>query len=215
MAKKKKSGFKIRYILIVLLIYFLYKIIIASLPVDKACISYAREVSEIRKEEIGKTVKRIGLEDLKELKKSIEALSWVESVNLHRNILRRLKIEVISRVPVARIEGSKGKVIDRQGLIFDSDESNSLPVVELTSEVEKEGISRAIELFEIVPLSEIDKMEIRTGGLLTRYKNLEVVWGRDEFERKYGILKRILEKNKNEFKGRLDFRFKNMVILRR
>ncbi len=215
MAKKKKSRFKIRYILIILLIYFLYKIIIASLPVDKAYISYTREVTETRKDEIGKTVKKVGIEDLKELKKSVETLSWVESVNLHRNILRRLNIEVISRVPVARIEGSKGKVIDRQGLIFDSDESDSLPVVELNSEVGKEGIGRAIELFEIMSLSEIDKMEIRTGGVLTRYKNLEVIWGSDEFERKYDILKRILEKNKNEFKGRLDFRFKNMVILRR
>jgi hypothetical protein len=201
--------------LIAFLIYFLYRIIIASLPVDKAYISYARKVSEGRKNEIGEVVKKVGLEDLKELKGSIETLSWVESVNLHRNILRKLNIEVIPRVPVAQIEGDRGKVVDRQGFIFNSDESDSLPIVKLTSEVQEGGISRAIELFEIIPLSEIDKMEIRPGGVITRYEDLKVFWGSGEFRRKYEILKHILEKNKKEFKGRLDFRFKNMVILRR
>ena len=215
MAKKKKSRFKLRYILVAFLIYFLYKIVIASLPVDKAYISYARKVSEGRKNEIGEVVKKVGLEDLKELKISIETLSWVESVNLHRNILRKLNIEIIPRLPVAQIEGDKDKVVDKQGFIFDSDESNSLPIVKLTSEVEEEGISRAIKLFEIIPFSEIDKMEIRSGGVITSYEDLKVVWGSDEFKRKYEILKRILEQNKKEFKGCLDFRFKNMVILRR
>jgi cell division septal protein FtsQ len=215
LAKKKKSRFKIRYILIALLIYFLYKIIIASLPVDKAYISYTREVSESRKNEIGEVVKKVGLEDLKELKKSIATLSWVESVNLHRNILRKLNIEVVPRLPVAQIEGSGGKVVDRQGFIFVSDKSDSLPLVNITAKVQEEGISRAIELFDIIPLSEIDEMEIRTGGVVTRYEDLKVIWGSDEFEKKYEILKRILKQSKSEFKGRLDFRFKNMVILRR
>lgn len=215
MAKKKKSRFKMRYVLLVLLIYFSYRIVIASLPVDKAYISYTREVTEARKAEIGKKVKEVGLDNLKELKKTIESLSWVESVNLHRNILRKLNIEVISRVPVARIEGARGKVVDEQGIIFDSDKLGSLPVVALPSGVGKEGIGRAIELFKIIPLSEIDKMEIRNEGVKTRYKNMEIIWGSDGFERKYEILKSILKKNKKEFKGRLDFRFKNMVILRR
>jgi hypothetical protein len=201
--------------LIAFLIYFLYKIVIASLPVDKAYISYARGVSEGRKNEIGEVVKKVGLEDLKELKVSIETLSWVESVNLHRNILRKLNIEVIPRVPVAQIEGDKDKVVDKQGFIFNSDVSDSLPVVKLISEVQEEGISRAIKLFEIIPFSEIDKMEIRSGGVITKYEDLKVIWGSDGFKGKYEILKRILEQNKKEFKGCLDFRFKNMVILRR
>jgi len=51
-----------------------------SFPVDEAHINYSQEVTEARKNEIGKTVKKIELDDLKELRESIESLSWVESV---------------------------------------------------------------------------------------------------------------------------------------
>jgi len=186
-----------------------------SLPVDKAHVSYPREVTEARKNEVGKIVKKIELDDLKELKKSIESLSWVKSVNLHRNILSRLKIEVIPRVPVAQVAGISGKVLDKEGFVFNSDKFDSLPVVELAKGVKEEEIAQAIKIFKIVPLFEIDKMEIGSGEVRIKCSNFEVIWGSDEFERKYEILKRVLGNNKSEFKGRLDFRFKDMVILRR
>ncbi len=195
--------------------YFLYKILMVSLPVDKAHVSYPREVTEARKNEVGKIVKKIELDDLKELKKSIESLSWVKSVNLHRNILSRLKIEVIPRVPVAQVAGISGKVLDKEGFVFNSDKFDSLPVVELAKGVKEEEIAQAIKIFKIVPLFEIDKMEIGSGEVRIKCSNFEVIWGSDEFERKYEILKRVLGNNKSEFKGRLDFRFKDMVILRR
>jgi cell division septal protein FtsQ len=201
--------------MIILLLYFLYRIAIAFMPIDKACISYPREVTEGRKNEVAQIIKKVGLGNLKELEKSLESLSWVEEVSLSRNILRKLKIDVISRVPVARVEGLDEKVVDGQGFVFDADKSYTLPVVKLSSEVKKEGIHKVVELFDIIPLSEVDKIEVGKKGVLTRYKDLEIVWGSDEFDKKYEILKKILKNNKNEFKGRLDFRFKNMVILRR
>ena len=215
MAKKKKSRFKLRYILIILLIYFLYRIAIAFMPIDKACIIYPREVAESRKDEVAQIIKKVGLGNLKELEKSLESLSWVEEVSLSRNILRKLKIDVISRVPVARVEGSDKKVVDNKGVIFNADKSYTLPVIKLPTEVKKEGIRKVVELFEIIPLSEVDKIEVGKKGVLTRYKDLEIVWGSDKFDKKYEILKKIVENSNNEFKGRLDFRFKNMVILRR
>jgi len=215
LAKKKKSRFKIRYLLILILMYFLYKILMVSLPVDKAHISYSQEVTEARKNEIGKIVKKIELDDLKELRESIESLSWVESVSLHRNILSKLKIEVTPRVPVVRIAGTSGKVLDREGFAFDSDRADSLPIVELSEGVKEKEIAQAIRIFKIVTSFTIDEMQVNCGEVRTKCSNFEVVWGNDEFERKYEILKRIVRNNKSEFKGRLDFRFKDMVILRR
>jgi len=110
LAKKKKSRFRIRYLLILLIMYFLYKVLVVSLPIEKAHISYSREVTENKKNEIGKIVKKTGIEDLRALKDSIESLSWVELVDLRRNILSRLKIIVTPRVPVVRIAGVEGKV---------------------------------------------------------------------------------------------------------
>ncbi len=186
-----------------------------SFPVDEAHINYSQEVTEARKNEIGKTVKKIELDDLKELRESIESLSWVESVSLHRNILSKLKIEVTPRVPVVQIAGTSGKVLDREGLAFDSDRADSLPIVELAKEVGEKEVAQAIRIFKIVTSFTIDKMQVNSGEVRTKCSNFEVIWGNDEFERKYEILKRILGNNKDEFRGKLDFRFKDMVILRR
>ncbi len=215
MAKKKKSKFKIRYILILILIYFIYKIFIVSLPVDKARVSYSSEVAEIRKSQIGKIIKNIGFDDLKKLKKSIESLPWVESVKLHRNILNMLRVEVTPRIPVARVVGVGGKVIDKEGHIYDSETCDSLPMIDIAKEVKEDEIATAVRIFDIVTLFEIDKMEISSGGLRTKCSGVEVLWGTGDFERKYEIMKRILRSYKNEFKGKHDFRFKNMVVLRR
>jgi hypothetical protein len=46
LAKKKKSRFRVRYLLILLIMYFLYKILVISLPIEKAHISYSKEVTE-------------------------------------------------------------------------------------------------------------------------------------------------------------------------
>lgn len=215
MAKKKKSKFKIRYILILILIYFIYKTFMVSLPVEKARVTYSGEVAEIRKSQIGKIVKDIGLDDLKELRKSIESLPWVESVGLHRNISNMLRIEVTPRIPVAQVVGVDGKVIDKQGYIFDSEMYDSLPMVDIAKGVRKDEIATAIRIFDIMTLFGIDKMEIASGDLRTKCSNVEVLWGTDGFESKYEIMKHILGSYKNEFKGKLDFRFKDMVILRR
>lgn len=215
MAKKKKSRFRIRYLLILLIMYFLYKILVVSLPIGKAHISYSREVTERKKNEIGKIVKKTGLDDLEELKDSIESLRWVEVVDLRRNILSRLKIVVAPRVPVVRIAGAGGKVIDKKGFVFNADNADSLPAVELNNGISSEEIARAIGIFEILTSLTIDKMQIDRGGVRTKCSNLEVIWGNDEFKRKHEILRSILGNNISEFKGRLDFRFKNMVILRR
>ncbi len=195
--------------------YFLYKVLVVSLPIEKAHISYSREVTENKKNEIGKIVKKTGIEDLRALKDSIESLSWVELVDLRRNILSRLKIIVTPRVPVVRIAGVEGKVIDKEGFVFSADKTDSLPLVELGKGVSSEKISQAIRIFQILTALNIDKMHINRGDVRTKCSNFEVIWGNDEFERKYEILKCILGNNISEFSGKLDFRFKNMVVLRR
>ncbi len=216
MAKKKKFRFKIRYILVLLLIYFLYKIFPFSLPVGNAHISYVREISEARKNEIGEIVKKVELDDLKELKKSIESIVWVESVSMRRNILGKLRIQVNPRVPVVRIAGTGTGVMDRKGFVFYTDEVNSLPEVEVKQGVPGEEVLQAIKIFKMMNSFTIDKMQIKSGEVRTKCSNFEVIWGDGDFEKKCEILKRILENDKeNRFKGRLDFRFKNMVILRR
>lgn len=216
MAKKKKFGFKIRYILILLLIYFLYKIFPFSLPVGNAHISYVRNISEAKKSEIGEIVKRVELDDLKELKKSIESLVWVESVSMKRNILGKLRIQVNPRVPVVKIAGAGTRVLDRKGFIFNTDEVDSLPEVEVRQGVPGEEVLQAVKIFKIMDSYTIDKMQIKSGEVRTKCSNFEVIWGNGDFEKKYETLKRILRDDKeNKFKGRLDFRFKNMVILRR
>jgi cell division septal protein FtsQ len=216
LAKKKKFRFKIRYILILLLMYFLYKIYLVYRPVGNAHISYVRYVSEVRKSEVGEIVKKIELDDLKELKKTIESLVWVESVNMKRNILGNLKIQVFPRVPVVRVAGTEGKVFDTKGFIFDTDKVDSLPEVEVKQGVPAEEVLQAVRIFKIMDSFTIDKMQIKSGEVRTKCSNFEIIWGNEDFDKKYEILKRILQDDKNsQFKGRLDFRFKNMVILRR
>ena len=215
MAKKKKSIFRVRYLLILLVMYFLYRILVISLPIEKAHISYSREVTENKKNEIGNIVKRTGIGDLRALKDSIESLSWVASVGLKRNILSRLKIIVNPRVPAVQIAGAKDKVIDKEGFVFSDDKADSLPVVELGKGVTSEKIAQAIRNLEILTSLNMDKMRINRDDVITKCSNFEVIWGNDDFERKYEILKRILGDNISEFSGKLDFRFKNMVVLRR
>ena len=215
MAKKKKSRFKIRYLLVLLIMYLLYKILVVSLPVGKVNLSYYTEVTENKKEEIGKIVKKTGLDDLNKLKNSIESLSWVDLVHLNRNILGSLRIIVVPRVPKFGIAGAGGKVIDKKGYIFSSDKADSLPVVELARGISREEVAKALGVFEVLNEFNIDEVQIARGKVTTKNSNCEVIWGNDEFVRKYGVLKRILGDNISEFKGTLDFRFKNMVVLRR
>lgn len=195
--------------------FFLYKILAVSLPIGKAHISYSMEITENKKKEIGEIFKKTGLDDLKELKDSIESLPWVSSVRLSRNILGRLNIIVTPRVPVFRIAGNGGKVIDKEGFIFNSDKADSLPKVQLGKGVSNKEIAMALGIFGILKELNIDEMRISSRGVRTKCSNLEVIWGKDEFERKYEILKYILGNNISEFKGELDFRFKNMAVLRR
>jgi cell division septal protein FtsQ len=196
--------------------YFLYKICLVYLPVGNAHISYVRDVSEARKSEVGEIVKKIELDDLKELKKTIESLVWVESVNMRRSILGNFKIQVVPRVPVVRIAGTGGRVFDTKGFIFDTDKVDSLPEVEVKQGVPAEEVLQAVRIFKIMNSFTIDKMQIKSGEVRTKCSNFEVIWGNDDFEKKYEVLKRILQDDKNnQFKGRLDFRFKNMVIVRR
>ena len=215
MAKKKKSIFRIRYLLILLMIYFLYKILVVSLPIGKAHVSYSMEVTEDRKKEIGKIFKETGIDDLNELKNSIKSLPWVRSVHLRRNILSRLNIVVTPRVPVVRIADKDGKVIDKEGFIFIDDKADSLPMVKISKTITSEEIEQALGIFEILKEFNVDKVHIAGGGVRTKISNFEVIWGNDEFVRKYEILRVILRDNIDEFKGKIDFRFKNMVVLRR
>ncbi|MBN1694650.1 cell division protein FtsQ/DivIB [candidate division WOR-3 bacterium] len=215
MAKKKKSIFRVRYLLILVIMCFLYRILVISLPIEKAHISYEREVTENKKNEIGNIVKKTGIGDLRSLRDSIESLTWVEVVDLRRNILSRLKIVVTPRVPVVRIAGAKDKVIDEEGFIFSDDRADSLPIVVLGKGVSGEEIAQALRILEILTALNIDKMRINRGDVITKCSNFEVIWGNDKFERKYEILKRILGDNISEFSGKIDFRFKNMVVLRR
>ena len=215
MAKKKKSRFKIRYLLIFLVLYFLYRILIVSLPIGKASVSYSGDVTESKKTEVGSVVKEVGIENMEGLKNSIEALSWVESASLKRTILRELKIRVNSRTPVVRVADTEGKVIDRKGIIFDFEKADSLPAVEVSKGVSDKQIAQVIDIIGILDDFDIDRIRINPEGVRTRCSNLNVEWGTDEFKRKHEILKLLLGDNISDFKGKLDFRFKNMVVLRR
>jgi cell division septal protein FtsQ len=215
LAKKKKSGFRIRYLLVLLILYFLYRVLMVSLPIGKASVSYLGDVTEKKKAEVGSIVKKVGIENLKELKDSIEYLSWVESVNLKRTILRELKIRVASRVPVVRVADTDSKVIDRKGVVFDSDKADSLPAVELGRGVSEEEIAQVIDILEFLSDFNVDRISINPQGVRTKFSNLNVEWGIDRFKRKYEILYLLLGDNISDFKGELDFRFKNMVVLRR
>jgi cell division septal protein FtsQ len=215
LAKKRKSRFRIRYLLILLVLYFLYRILIISLPIGKASVSYSGDITEKKKSEVGSIVKKVGIENLEELKNSIESLSWVELVVLERTILRELKISVVSRVPVVRVADAEGKVIDKKGVVFDFEKANSLPAVELSKGVSEKEIAQVIDIIEILDDFNINRIRINPQGVRTRCSNLNVEWGNDEFKRKYEILNLLLGDNMSDFKGKLDFRFKNMVVLRR
>jgi cell division septal protein FtsQ len=197
------------------MIYFLYKILVVSLPIGKAHVSYSMEVAEYRKKEIGKIFKETGIDDLNELKNLIESLPWVRSVHLRRNILSRLNIIVTPRVPVVRIADKDGKVIDKEGFIFIDDKADSLPMVKISKAITSEEIEQALGIFKILKEFNVDKVHITGGGVRTKISGFEVIWGNDEFVRKYEILRVILKDNIGEFKGKIDFRFKNMVVLRR
>ena len=215
MAKKKKSRFRIRYLLVLLVVYFLYRILMVSLPIGKASISYSGDVTENKKTEVGSMVKKVGIENLEELKNSIESLSWVESVNLKRTILRELKIRVVSRVPVVRVADTDGKVIDKNGVVFDYDKADSLPAVKLGKGVSEKEIAQVIYILEFLSNFDVDRISINPQGVRTKFSNLNVEWGVDGFKRKYEILNLLLGDNISDFKGELDFRFQNMVVLRR
>ena len=215
MAKKKKSIFKIRYFLILLALYFLCRILMAYLPVGKASINYSGDITEKGMVEVGGIVKKVGIDNLKELEDSIKSLSWVESAEFKRNILRELKIFVVSRVPVARVANIGGKVIDKEGNIFDFDRADSLVEVELSEGVSEREIARAIGILKFLPDFNIDRIRIDREGVRTESLNLDILWGNDEFKRKSEVMNVILGDNITAFKGTLDFRFKNMVVLRR
>ncbi len=195
--------------------YFLYKILVISLPIGKAHVSYSMEVTENRKKEIGEIFKKTGLDDLNELKDSVESLPWVRSVRLRRNILSRLNIIVTPRVPVVRIADTDGKVIDKEGFIFVDVKADSLPMVKISRAITSEEVEQALGIFEILKGFNVDKVQITGGGVRTKISDSEVIWGNDEFVRKYEILRVLLRDNIGEFKGKIDFRFKNMVVLRR
>jgi len=215
LAKKKKSRFKIRYLMVLLVVYFLYRILIVSLPIGKASVSYSGDVTERKKTEIGSIVKEVGIGNLEELKNSIESLSWIESVKLKRTILRELKIRVNSRIPVVRVADTESKVIDIKGVVFDSDKADSLPAVEVSKDVSEKQIAQVINIIRILDDIDVDRIRINPEGVRTKCSNLNVEWGTDEFERKHETLKLLLGDNISDFKGKLDFRFKNMVVLRR
>jgi len=215
LAKKKKSRFRIRYLLVLLVMYLLYRILMVSLPVGKASVSYLGDITERKKTEVGSLVKEMGIENLEELKNSIESLSWVESVDLKRTILRELKIHVNSRTPVMRVAGTNGKVIDKNGVVFDFEKANSLPEVELSKSVSEKKIAEVIDIIRILNDFNIGRIRINPEGVRTKCSNFSVEWGTDGFKRKYEIIKLLLGDNISDFKGELDFRFKNMVVLRR
>jgi cell division septal protein FtsQ len=215
LAKKKKSRFRIRYLLVLLVVYFLYRILMVALPIGKASVSYSGDITESKKTEVGLVVKEVGIENFEELKNSIESLSWVESVNLKRTILRELKIRVNSRTPVVRVADTESKVIDRKGIVFDFEKADSLPAVEVSKGVSEKQIAQVIDIIRILDDFDIDRIRINPEGVRTKCSNLNVEWGTDEFKRKHEILKLLLGDNISDFKGKLDFRFKNMVVLRR
>ncbi|MEO0292716.1 MAG: cell division protein FtsQ/DivIB [candidate division WOR-3 bacterium] len=216
MGKKKKLKFRLRYILIIGLIYFLYKIGPFSFKIKNAEVSYRGMVSKEKQAEVSGIIKRIELDNLKELKDSLVNLSWIKSVKMEKSLLGKLKINLIPREPIGKIAGQNSTFIDKEGVTFkNADNIENLPIIKIEKRLSKEELARAIKILEFPELSKIKNLEIKKKEIKTELPNFIVLWDTQEFEKEYKILKAILKKKENNLKGTIDLRFKNMAILRR
>ncbi len=214
MARKKKSRFKARYLVILVVFYLMFRGWIALMPIKNWKINWTGNVSDTKKEEIRNLVQKTGVKSLHSLRSSIKTIDGVKDVRFKKGVTGILTIQVQPRVPIARVSDSKKRGLDQEGIVFEAEGLENLPVITIQGDSCLKDIQKALKILDVAKDLPIDDIKIGPRGVETRSDALKIIWGEGMFPKKYQILKRILKEGYGS-KKRLDFRFDNLVVVRR
>lgn len=214
MEKRKKSKFKARYILILIILFLLYEGWRFFYPLNNYRIRWIDKVEEERKNEVKNLIPEPLPKSNRLLKSKIEGLDWVGNVTFYKSIRGVLTIFIKSRNPVAVVSNKSGLCIDKEGFLFRSNNKDTLPKIKLYDNFDDSRVKEAVHLIMLTRDINIDEFEIKECGLKSRIDNSRIIWGIGGYPEKYRILKKILN-DRNISNRIIDFRFENQVVLRR
>lgn len=214
MEKRKKSKFKARYILILIILFLLYEGWRFFYPLNNYRIRWIDKVEEERKNEVKNLIPEPLPKSNRLLKSKIEGLDWVGNVTFYKSIRGVLIIFIKSRNPVAVVSNKSGLCIDKEGFLFRSNNKDTLPKIKLYDNFDDSRVKEAVHLIMLTRDINIDEFEIKECGLKSRIDNSRIIWGIGGYPEKYRILKKILN-DRNISNRIIDFRFENQVVLRR
>jgi len=142
------------------------------------------------------------------IKRNIERHPWIKSVCLKKGLPHTLYIKAENEEAVAIVISEKMSFMNREGIIFKDVESNDcidFPVVTgLHQGDEKKGVSlkKVLSFLNAIHLSaspllvkDLSEIHVEKDGTFIVYFNklpFKVLFGRDDFERKIGSLKDII-----------------------
>ena len=214
MEKRKKSKFKLRYILISLILFLLYEGWRFFYPVNSYRIRWVDKVEEEKKSEVGSLIPELLPKSARLLKSKIKDLDWVDKVAFYKSIKGVLTIFIKSKNPVAFVSNKSGLCVDKEGFLFRSNNIDRLPKIKLYDNMDDSRLKEAMHLIMLTRDVNIDEFEIKSYGLESRMGDSRIIWGIGGYPDKYKILKKIL--NDRSISNRIiDFRFENQVVLRR
>jgi len=212
--KRKKSKFKLRYILISLILFLLYEGWRFFYPVNSYRIRWVDKVEEEKKSEVGSLIPELLPKSARLLKSKIKDLDWVDKVAFYKSIKGVLTIFIKSKNPVAFVSNKSGLCVDKEGFLFRSNNIDRLPKIKLYDNMDDSRLKEAMHLIMLTRDVNIDEFEIKSYGLESRMGDSRIIWGIGGYPDKYKILKKIL--NDRSISNRIiDFRFENQVVLRR
>lgn len=214
MEKRKKSKFKARYILILIILFLLYEGWRFFYPLNNYRIRWIDKVEEERKNEVKNLIPELLPKSNRLLKSKIEGLDWVGNVTFYKSIRGVLTIFIKSRNPVAVVSNKSDLCIDKEGFLFRSNNKDTLPKIKLYDNFDDSRVKEAVHLIMLTRDINIDEFEIKECGLKSRIDNSRIIWGIGGYPEKYRILKKILN-DRNISNRIIDFRFENQVVLRR
>jgi cell division septal protein FtsQ len=210
-----KSRFRIRYVLILILLFLVYQGWKAYAPVKGYKIKGLHSVSEEKISEVRQLIPEPFPKSVELVKSAIRKLNWVQGVKFKKGIRGIMSICIQPRVPVARITNKKGVGVDREGILFPvAIGIDTLPSITIKNGSLHDTLGDAVRLLKVLRGLNVNGIEITARGLESRIGKVKVIWGSDGYPEKYRLLKRIL-KTKVISSGILDMRFDNQVVLRR
>lgn len=215
MGKKKKFRFRIRYLLIIAILYLIFRAWLYFVPVKGFNIEFSDDINDYERKEIMNLISRMDSTEVEKIRAGIMDIEWVKNVGRSKLPDGRVIMKVRSRQIIGRIKGENRRYIDGSGNIFSREiDCDSVPLVVLKNDSLASDVKISLEeigTFRDIPVS---ILEISGEGLVTEGNGCRIFWGDGDYLKKYRLIKKI-KKKRIELKGEFDLRFENMLILRR